>query len=55
MYDILAVRGGGNPAFSFSINKRTATMYNFIRNYAIDIAAKESISSIAGIPDFAPQ
>ena len=55
MYDILAVRVGGNPAFSFSLNKKTITVFNFIRNYAHNIAAKESVSSIAGIPDFAPQ
>ena len=55
MYDILAVRAGGNPVFSFSLNKKTATVYNFIKNYADTIASKETVSSIAGIPDFAPQ
>ena len=55
MYDILAVRAGGNPAFSFSLNKKTVTVYNFIKNYADTIASKETVGSIAGIPDFAPQ
>ena len=55
MYDILAVRAGGDPAFSFSLNKQTVTTYNFIKNYANVIATKEKVGSIAGIPDFAPQ
>lgn len=55
MYDILAVRAGGNPAFSFSLNKKTVTTYRFIETYAREIAKKQTTGKIAGIPEFATQ
>ncbi len=58
MYDILAIRAGGDPAFSFSLNKETATVYKFITQYAETISKKRYIdrrTPIAGIPEFGGQ